>query len=86
MNPNMTIQLTNTRWGEQAYPNLHYCLGSQRSLGFWFVISLVFWHAIHRQKPDRPKYGLANDETLAKWLRSLNFIRNVSAHHSRLCI
>ncbi|MCP5345017.1 MAG: Abi family protein [Pseudomonadales bacterium] len=30
------------------------------------------------------KYGLADGETLAKWLRSLNFIRNVSAHHSRL--
>ena len=30
------------------------------------------------------KYGLTSGETLAKWLRSLNFIRNVSAHHSRL--
>ncbi|NNM60042.1 MAG: abortive phage resistance protein [Legionellales bacterium] len=30
------------------------------------------------------KYGLADGATLAKWLRSLNFIRNVSAHHSRL--
>lgn len=30
------------------------------------------------------KYGLSDGDTLAKWLRSLNFIRNVSAHHSRL--
>lgn len=30
------------------------------------------------------KYGLADGATMAKWLRSLNFIRNVSAHHSRL--
>ncbi|MBE0506884.1 MAG: Abi family protein [Marinospirillum sp.] len=30
------------------------------------------------------KYGLAEGKTLAQWLRSLNFIRNVSAHHSRL--
>ena len=30
------------------------------------------------------KYHLADGETLGKWLRSLNFIRNVSAHHSRL--
>ena len=30
------------------------------------------------------KYGLADGDTMAKWLRSLNFIRNVSAHHSRL--
>ena len=30
------------------------------------------------------KYGLDEGATLSKWLRSLNFIRNVSAHHSRL--
>lgn len=30
------------------------------------------------------KYGLAEGKNLATWLRSLNFIRNVSAHHSRL--
>lgn len=30
------------------------------------------------------KYGLADGKILAQWLRSLNFIRNVSAHHSRL--
>ena len=30
------------------------------------------------------KYGLTDGNTLAQWLRSLNFIRNVSAHHSRL--
>lgn len=30
------------------------------------------------------KYGLADGQALAQWLRSLNFIRNVSAHHSRL--
>lgn len=30
------------------------------------------------------KYGLTDGNALAQWLRSLNFIRNVSAHHSRL--
>jgi abortive infection bacteriophage resistance protein len=30
------------------------------------------------------KYDLPDGETLAQWLRSFNFIRNVSAHHSRL--
>lgn len=30
------------------------------------------------------KYGLTDGEQLAKWLKSLNFVRNVSAHHSRL--
>ncbi|SEA95969.1 Abi family protein [Alkalimonas amylolytica] len=29
------------------------------------------------------KYGLADGAQLAKWLKSLNFVRNVSAHHSR---
>lgn len=29
-------------------------------------------------------YGAADGKTFAQWLRSLNFIRNVSAHHSRL--
>lgn len=30
------------------------------------------------------KYGFTDGATMAKWLRSFNFIRNVSAHHSRL--
>lgn len=30
------------------------------------------------------KYGVADGENFAKWLRSLNHIRNISAHHSRL--
>ncbi len=30
------------------------------------------------------KYGIHNGRTFAKWLRSLNYLRNVCAHHSRL--
>ena len=30
------------------------------------------------------KYDVADGRTFASWLRSLNFIRNVSAHYSRL--
>lgn len=30
------------------------------------------------------KYGTQNGRTLASWLRSLNYLRNVCAHHSRL--
>lgn len=30
------------------------------------------------------KYGAMNGKELTAWLRSLNFIRNVAAHHSRL--
>lgn len=30
------------------------------------------------------KYGLSNGRIVASWLRSLNYLRNVCAHHSRL--
>ncbi len=30
------------------------------------------------------KYGISNGRILASWLRSLNYLRNVCAHHSRL--
>ncbi|MEB1939900.1 Abi family protein [Xanthomonas campestris pv. campestris] len=30
------------------------------------------------------KYGVSNGRTFATWLRSLNYLRNVCAHHSRL--
>ncbi|HIE4272004.1 TPA: Abi family protein [Pseudomonas aeruginosa] len=30
------------------------------------------------------RYGVANGRTFASWLRSLNYLRNVCAHHSRL--
>lgn len=30
------------------------------------------------------KYGASNGKEFSDWLRSFNFIRNVSAHHSRL--
>ena len=30
------------------------------------------------------KYGLENGRVFATWLRSLNYLRNVCAHHSRL--
>lgn len=30
------------------------------------------------------KYGLSNGRKFASWLRSLNYLRNVCAHHSRL--
>lgn len=40
------------------------------------------------QQADKDKiavnYGATDGQTFAQWLRSLNFVRNVSAHHSRL--
>ncbi|MCC5825626.1 Abi family protein [Alkalimonas sp.] len=38
----------------------------------------------HDKNQIANKYGLASGDVLARWLRSLNFIRNVAAHHSRL--
>lgn len=36
------------------------------------------------QQAIAAKYGAPSGEAFGKWLRTLNFIRNVSAHHSRL--
>jgi len=36
------------------------------------------------QQAIAAKYGAPNGQAFGQWLRSLNFIRNVSAHHSRL--
>jgi abortive infection bacteriophage resistance protein len=36
------------------------------------------------QKNIAATYKVSNGKAFAQWLRSLNFIRNVSAHHSRL--
>ena len=36
------------------------------------------------QKIIANKYGVEDGKSFASWLRGLNFIRNVSAHHSRL--
>jgi abortive infection bacteriophage resistance protein len=30
------------------------------------------------------KYGVPDWQVMQSWLRSLNFVRNVAAHHSRL--
>ena len=36
------------------------------------------------QEEISTKYGIANGRVFATWLRCLNYLRNVSAHHSRL--
>src|SRR5699024_2875576 len=48
------------------------------------LLSHLFSGLKHADKQKiAAKYGV-DGATLAKWLKSLNFIRNVSAHHSRL--
>lgn len=49
------------------------------------ALSILFAGMNHNDKDKiAKKYGIFNGEEMASWLRSLNFIRNVSAHHSRL--
>jgi abortive infection bacteriophage resistance protein len=44
----------------------------------------VFGMREQEQDAISEKYGVHNGRTFATWLRSLNDLRNVSAHHSRL--
>lgn len=62
-------------------------------LPVWVAIELwdfgmmsTLFSGMQKQHKDQlaQKYGIADGETFAKWLRSLNHIRNISAHHSRL--
>jgi len=39
---------------------------------------------VQEQDAISAKYGIHNGRTFATWLRSLNYLRNVCAHHSRL--
>lgn len=49
------------------------------------LLSYLFNGMQHADKNKiSEKYALHNGKILAQWLRSLNFIRNVSAHHGRL--
>ena len=49
------------------------------------LLSRLFAGMQHKDKSQiAQKYGLPEGRLLQNWLRSLNFIRNVSAHHSRL--
>tara|TARA_R110002074_G_scaffold349634_1_gene520344 strand:- start:132975 stop:133931 length:957 start_codon:yes stop_codon:yes gene_type:complete len=49
------------------------------------LLSKVFAGLKHEHKEIiASKYGAKNGKAFASWLRGLNFIRNVAAHHSRL--
>lgn len=63
------------------------------SLPIWVAIELwdfgllskLFAGMQHKDKQIiAEKYGAEDGEKFAQWLRSLNYLRNVSAHHSRL--
>ena len=40
--------------------------------------------AIGDKEQIAAKYGLSNWKTMASWLRTINHVRNIAAHHSRL--
>lgn len=62
-------------------------------LPIWVAIEIWDFGALSRlfagmqvkdQDAIAAKYGLTSGKTLEQWLRSLNFLRNVAAHHSRM--
>lgn len=62
-------------------------------LPIWIAIEIFDFGALSRlfagmKHADKDaiavKYGSANGLQLQQWLRSLNFVRNVAAHHSRM--
>ena len=53
-------------------------------LDFGLMSKLYAGMKVNDQLGIAKKYGAVNGKVFAGWLRSLNFIRNVSAHHSRL--
>lgn len=55
-------------------------------MGLWVFVRPFFRLARAEQNAIAKSYGLPADSgsVLASWLRSLNYLRNVCAHHSRL--
>ncbi|WP_199799628.1 Abi family protein [Porphyrobacter sp. SLTP] len=51
---------------------------------FGMLSRLIGGLTVTDQKALGQKYGLARRELLPSWVRSINHIRNVAAHHSRL--
>jgi abortive infection bacteriophage resistance protein len=53
---------------------------------FDFGCLSVFFNGINGRDKQAisAKYGFTDGKSIASWLRSLNYIRNVSAHHGRL--
>ncbi|MEQ1498805.1 MAG: Abi family protein [Novosphingobium sp.] len=74
-------------------PFVAHNLSKHNKLPIWVAIEILDFGALSRlfagmQFNDKQaiaaKYGLASGQELEQWLRSLNLIRNVAAHHSRM--
>lgn len=70
----------------------HY-LNNYQTLPIWVAIEIWDFGAFSKlfsgmkiadQNQIASKYGVLNGQEFAGWLRGLNFVRNVCAHHSRL--
>lgn len=70
----------------------HY-LNKYQKLPIWVAIEIWDFGALSKlfsglniadQDQIANKYGISKGQDFAGWLRGLNFVRNVSAHHSRL--
>ncbi len=80
-------------WRARKEPFIQHHQGTYRRLPIWVAIevwdfgmtSMLFaGMKVSDQDQIAMKYGAADGRAFASWLRSFNFIRNVSAHHSRL--
>lgn len=74
-------------------PFVSHNLTKHQRLPIWVAVEIFDFGALSRlfagmkfidKEAIAAKYGLANGRQLEQWLRSLNFIRNVAAHHSRM--
>lgn len=74
-------------------PFVAHNLTKHQKLPIWVAVEILDFGALSRlfagmkfadKATIAAKYGLATGLELEQWLRSLNLIRNVSAHHSRL--
>lgn len=71
----------------------HYCCKYGGPLPIWIAVELWdfgllsnFYQgmAIGDKERIAAKYGLHSWKTMASWLRTINHVRNIAAHHSRL--
>lgn len=71
----------------------HYCSKYGGPLPIWIAVELWdfgllsnFYQgmAIGDKEQIAAKYGLHSWKTMASWLRTINHVRNIAAHHSRL--
>lgn len=80
-------------WQNRRQPFVSHNLTKHQKLPIWVAIEILDFGALSRlfagmkfndKETIAAKYGAADGKELERWLRSLNFVRNVAAHHSRM--